>query len=244
MWQEINDLVNMHGFSLEDKEKFLSLIKPIVLHKEFMKRYNAQKYPHHGEVSLGKHIIEDAIITYLLVKAKNEHNREIDFRNAVLIAMFHDLYEKPWQNAKRKKKYKVNMHGFIHPIEAVVNAITWYPEYFQDDNAFILIDGIIHHMYPFPVRAIESAIEETEINNIEKFMELPDKFQKYIIASTNRMRIDKISLCKSVYEEGRVLSKADKIVSMRKDLKSFSSLLACVTGKNKALIKKRLNVIK
>lgn len=246
MMQEINNLLNIHNFSFEDKEKFLSLIKPIVLHKEFMKRYNAKKFPHHGDVSLGKHIIEDAIITYLIVKERNSNNidNQIDYKIAVLIAMFHDLYEKPWQNVKVKKKYFTNKHGFTHPIEAAINAVTWYPEYFNDDNAFTIIDGIIHHMFPFPVRAIDYFIEDTEINNINKFKELDSKIQKMIILSTNRVRVNRVSMCRSVYEEGKIVSKADKLVSFHKDLHNVSSMLACLTGHNKKLLKTEYDIVK
>ena len=237
MWKEINDLTLLYGFSLEDQEKFLNIIRPIVFHKEFKKRYNAKKYPHHGEVSLGKHIIEDALVTFLLVK--NNPNNDLNIKVAVLIAMFHDLYEKPWQNASVKKKFFVNKHGFTHPLEAVINAITWYPEYFTNEDAFMIIDGIIHHMYPFPVRAIDNILN-IEINNLNKFKKLPLKFQKMIILSSNRLRVDKISITKSIFLEGRILSKADKMVAMQKDLNSFSSLMALLTGKNKTLLKKNL----
>ena len=86
--------------------------------------------------------------------------QELDFINlkiAIYIAMFHDLYEEPWQNniKSKGKKFK-NLHGFTHPIEAVVNAITWFPNIFQDEEeSLMIIDGIIHHMYPLPVRAID-----------------------------------------------------------------------------------------
>ena len=47
------------------------------------------------------------------------------------------------------KKILRNKHGFVHPIEAVVNAITWFPQYFKTkEKTVIIIDGIIHHMFP------------------------------------------------------------------------------------------------
>lgn len=59
--------------------------------------------------------------------------------------MFHDLYERPWQNSGIKKERLTNRHGFVHPIEAVINANTWYPKYFESDlKSKIIIDGVIH----------------------------------------------------------------------------------------------------
>ena len=52
-----------------------------------------------------------------------------------------------------------NKHGFIHPIEAVVNAITWFPNIFLDEHdSLMIIDGIIHHMYPFQLELLMGPI--------------------------------------------------------------------------------------
>ena len=74
-------------------------------------------------------------------------------------------------------------------IASVVNAATWYPEYFKDDfTALVLIDGIIHHMYPFPVRRIPQNISKIEINNLAKYKKLPRKYQLLITKSTNNLK--------------------------------------------------------
>ena len=37
---------------------------------------------------------------------------------------------------------------------SLINAINWYPHIFDnEDESAIIIDGIIHHMYPLPVSA-------------------------------------------------------------------------------------------
>ena len=58
--------LDKHKFSEEDKTKFLKIILPIFLHPEFQKRMNSQEFPHHSDTSLGEHIIEVAIESYLL----------------------------------------------------------------------------------------------------------------------------------------------------------------------------------
>ncbi len=240
MFKEIDGLLDIYKFSDSEKEEFLSIIKPIVMHPEFIKRMNSSVYAHHGSVSLGSHIIRDAALTYKICKKKILKNKHINLRIAIIIAMFHDLYEMPWQNVKSKKKMFSNKHGFVHPIEAVINAVTWYPEYFKDEEeALIIIDGIIHHMYPFPVRSINKDIEDIESNVTKKFYELDKKYRELIILSTLRRRIGSVSIYNGKYVEGKIMSRADKMVALGKQEVSFSSLKACITGVNKKLEKKK-----
>ena len=153
--------------------------------------------------------------------------------------MFHDLYELPWQNSGLIKSRIQNRHGFTHPIEAAINAVTWFPEYFQnEDEATILIDGIIHHMYPFPVRSLKEGFMETELNNLEKINNLPINLKNIIINSSSRKNIFRVSFSKSLYNEGRIVAKADKIVALRKEKPNFNTYMASITGKNLNLLKR------
>ena len=171
------------------------------------------------------------------VKKKNKKGKKVNKRLAVITAMFHDLYEKPWQNSEIKKKVFRNAHGFTHPIEASINAIIWYPEYFKNrKEAEIIIDGILHHMFPFPLRSIKN-FEELELNNYNKIKKIDDDLLEMIIKSSNKNKLFNVSFKKSIYLEGKLVSKADKIVSMLKDITSFNALLACLTGKNPDLKK-------
>ena len=243
----INDVYSIYKeyavkykLSNKDIKKLWDIIKPICEHEEFLKRMQKPFY-HHEFKTLGEHIISDTIVTY---KIANDLNKKIDkninIRLACLIAMFHDLYEHPWQNHGHKKL--VNAHGFTHPVEAAINAITWFPEYFKDKtNSFILIDGIIHHMYPLPVRRMD--YDKFELNNQPKFDALDDKYKNMIKLSTSYGKLGKFSMRKSFFIEGRVLSKADKKVAMGTDIKSVRGLLSLVTGKNKK-IDKNYNITK
>ena len=155
----------------------------------------------------------------------------------IKIALFHDLYTIPWQNNKKAHvKHFFNKHGFRHPIEAVINAINWYPDYFNND-ADIIIDGIIHHMFPLPVRSFKlKDVEKIELKNNYDFNKLDDVYQKMIINSIKRGKIGIISLARSKYQEGRIVSLADKKVSLRQ-IKDFASFKALFTGHNKSLKK-------
>ena len=231
MIDDIINLLDTYDFNKEEKEEFFSFIIPIISHDEFIKRYDALEYPHHDNISLGYHILSDAMVTYKLIKDKDKY-MNVDLKTAVIIAMFHDLYELPWQNSSIKKDHFTNKHGFVHPIEAVINAITWYPEYFENKEiAYIIIDGILHHMYPFPVKSALKNIEELELNNINKYKKLLPKYKDMIIKSTNRNKLFKLSISRSSYIEGRIVSKADKQVSISKELKSINGLQSLITGR-------------
>ena len=236
--KEIENLFQKYHFSELDRENFWNIISPIYQHEEFQKRLDSSLFPHHGKKSLGDHIVSDAIVTYSIANKKKRHGKDIDVSLAVIIAMFHDLYELPWQNTKIVKNHLVNKHGFTHPLEAVINAYTWFPEYFKDDEkALKLVDGIIHHMWPFPVRAIDSNFENTELNNLNKVVTVDERIKDIIIKSSTRTKIRHISFSRSISIEGRIVSYADTKVSIGKELKSAYALIAIITGINFGLKK-------
>ena len=130
----LNRLFDEYDLNREDRIILLDIITPIINHPEFKKRIDSNIYPHHHKISLGEHILDDAIVSYKIAKKKLQKNKNINIRLVVLTAMFHDLYELPWQNSQIKKNQVRNRHGFRHPIEAAINAIIWFPEYFENPN--------------------------------------------------------------------------------------------------------------
>lgn len=222
-FKEANDILKRYNITKHDTELIWSIIYPQFTHEEFQRRMNEKEYPHHDLTSLGNHIISDAVVSYILAKKKYENDLE-KRELAVIIAMFHELYELAWQNANRSKSVFANKHGFTHPIEGIINAASWYPEYFDNQqNAEIIVDGVIHHMWPFPVRAIDEDIEKLELNNSEKWYTLDSNIQNLIINSSMRGYIKPfhLSLTRSSFIEGRIMGQADKIVAFGKDTTSF-----------------------
>ena len=217
----------------EEKEEFMGIVEPIYKSSEFIRR-NTSEFYHHDDVTLSEHILEVALVTYKKSKKIKSDNYRTDL--AVKIAMMHDLYTVAWQNNKNARvKHFPNKHGFRHPLESAINSIIWYPEFFKNDNdARIIIDGIIHHMFPLPVCTCENSSSVMELKNIDSFNKLDNKYKKMIIDSTNRYRIKgtRFSLCKSKYKEGRIVSKSDKKVSFSQ-INNIYGLLALLTGKNK-----------
>ena len=219
-----------YGFTLPEQENFTKIVRPIISHPEFEKRCT-DNFPHHGNTTLGEHILKDAMITYRLANIyKSKHpNMDISVKTAVVIALFHDLYTNPWQNVDNDNPL-YEKHGFMHPIEAVINAYDWYPEYFDDEEiSKKIIDGVLHHMYPFPVRKINDEIEINE-KKITDF-----KFYDVLVHSTKSKR-ENLCFKKATFIEGKLVSKADKLVTV-KEIKNISSLVALVTAKNKSIIK-------
>ena len=230
--EKLNYLFNKYHISVEDANKILEVINPFFKHPEFERRMK-EPFLHHADITLGEHILEDVIVTYLLGRKYQRKGKKINLSLALKIAIMHDLYTEPWQNSKIKHNYFFNKHGFTHPLEAVINAYCWYPESFEDcKERKILIDGILHHMYPLPVRRF--ILSKLELNNIYLITKLPNEIQEDIQKSLNRGKIFSISLSKSKYFEGRIISKADKKVSLRQ-IKNFYSFWALFTGKNKSI---------
>ena len=237
----VNKIFDVYGFDKNDCVQFMKIINSIYIHEEFQKRFG-KEFLHHGNITLGEHIIEDAVVTYKMSMKylKNHHSGDFDLRIAVIIAMLHDLYVLPWQNNIEAKTHKLfNAHGFRHPIEAVINASIWYPELFSDaKNAKKIVDGIIHHMFPFPVAVFKLNDENLlELKNYELLDNVPINIRKMMVKSTNRGKIGKVSFARSKYKEGKIMSKADFHVSLGQ-IKDLSSAKALLTGKNKKLLKK------
>lgn len=240
---EVNDILNKYKFTQGESKDFWQIIKPIFINQNFQKRMGLD-FPHHDNVSLGHHIVSDAAVTYKICQ-KQKYKNIVDIYKAVVIAMFHDLYTLPWQNNPENfQKYSYNGHGYRHPLEAVVNAISWFPEYFEEEKQTeILIDGIIHHMFPFPVRRFDGT--DLELKNEELYNKLPEYIKSLIEQSSNRgLHIKHWSICQSKFIEGRIMSTSDKKVAIVDDtletikkhgFKSFYSFLALATGNNKNL---------
>ena len=221
-------------YKLNDKEikEFSKIIEPIFNHKEFQRRLNPKIFPHHGKLSLGNHLLNDTVLTYIICKKKIKKGIKINIKNALISAMCHDLYELPWQNARIKKSKFINKHGFVHPIEAVINANIWFPEYFKNlDDAKMIIDAILHHMYPFPIRSIDNN-ENLELNNYDNLKLINDNIKNIIIESVKRNKIFNVSFSKSKYIEGKIISHADKLATFKKESVTLNSLLASITGIN------------
>ena len=221
-----------YGLSTKERKDLFKMIKSIYFHKEFQRRFG-EEFKHHGKTTLSEHIIEDTIVTYMLCKkSKKKVNTEL----AVKISMMHDLYTIPWQNNDIKKSRLVLRHGFAHPLEAAINSMVWFKKEFNNSiKSEILLDGILHHMYPLPVLSYkDSKNNELELFNYDMIKKLTPRNKALLEKLSNKYKIGSISLCRSDYLEGRIMSRADKLVS-RKQLLCKDDVLALVTGVNNSI---------
>ena len=234
---DLDKLFNRYKLSLNEQEEITKYIYDIYIHPKFQERLS-DSFLRHDKISLGEHILEDTIVTYLLIKGKKV---EVDIDIALKIAMFHDLYTLPWQNNSLNDATKfTNKHGFRHPIEAIINAINWFPEHFNDlDKAYMIIDGVVHHMYPLPVGNLYTRDENNlELQNYDLLQNINDALFDLIVKSCNRGYLNSVSFASSQFMEGKLMSKADKKVSLNNFKNtSIKSKLALLTGINKSLEK-------
>lgn len=234
------NLCKRHQLTDAQKQDLLSHIHHIFIHDEFQRRMSPEFF-HHDEITLGEHILEDTIVTYLLSQKIKES--DYDYKTALKISMMHDLYGYPWQNNPHPiDTHFCNKHGFRHPIEAILNAIKWFPEEFTDEKTTEkLIDGVIHHMFPFPVRKFTlSEKNDMEIANFEIIKQLNDSTKKQLEILGSRKSVGPYSICPSLYKEGKVMSNADKIVSFSNFKNSnISAISSLITGNNKNIKQKQ-----
>lgn len=231
-------LLEKYNLNNDEKDELLSIITSIYSHDEFQKRMT-EEFLHHDKITVGMHMLEETIISYLLSK-KYRDTPNFELQIVLKMAMMHDLYTEPWQNNPEAKVNNfIHAHGFRHPIEAVINVNTWYPEIFAvKEDAKKLIDGIVHHMFPLPVVSFTNVDNnDLELRNFEFVKNLNVFNKELLINSSTRLKIGPCSVSPSIYKEGRIMSLADKIVSVKNFKGSnLNGVIALLNGHNKNLI--------
>ena len=59
--EKLDKIFKKYNLLLDEKDEIYSVIESIFLHDEFQKRTTSE-FPHHGEITLGEHILEDTIV--------------------------------------------------------------------------------------------------------------------------------------------------------------------------------------
>lgn len=230
---EVKAIFDYYKLTEEEKYLYSQIAKPIIENYEFQKRLS-KEFKHHGDETLGMHIITDSILAYKLTRGilARRSDAKLSPEDTLIMSLFHDLYTFPWQNAVKKSKV-IDRHWYVHPIEAALNSMEWFPEYFCCESEEKYVDGIVHHMYPVPVRKIDG--ENIELNNAyllanERYFEL--------LKNSTRSFLDGVSLRPANSEEGRILCYADKLAAFH-EVKDVRSAIICFTGKNDSSVSKK-----
>ena len=206
----INKLADKYKLTIEDRKEFYNIIKNFLKHDEFQRRFTSE-FLHHDNVTLGEHIIEVAIETFIISK-KTKNN--IDLELTLNIAMMHDLYSTSWNNEDSAVDIFSNKHAFRHPIESVINSANWFPDIYDKSDSYKLIDGIAHHMFPIHVVSFkDSEKNDLELRNFDLIEFISNKANKQLQISTYNNG-HKMILRPSKYKEGIIVSNADKIVTI------------------------------
>ena len=88
-------------------------------------------------------------------------------------------------------------------------------------------------MYPLAVPSISTFNKnEVELKNFEKTKYIEERLLNYIIYSTNRGRLGKLSICMSKFIEGKIVCISDTKVSIS-NFEKLKGVTALVTGVNK-----------
>ena len=133
-------------------EGWYNIVKDILASREFQKR---RAFFHHEDECLWTHCIKVSFGSYIYAKKHglNEYN-------CAIAGLLHDFYIQAWYYSKEldqlEDKYKQKllhprklklreMHGVIHPVDALNNSKEFYPEYLNER----IENAIATHMFPF-----------------------------------------------------------------------------------------------
>lgn len=117
------------------EKEYYKIVDKILKNEEFQKR---KEFPHHDKISVYDHCLAVSKLSYMLAR-----KMKLDYKSAAIGGLLHDFYSKPWQGKKEKTKI-LDMHGFVHARDALLNSHKYFPELMNEK-----IDNIIlRHMFP------------------------------------------------------------------------------------------------
>lgn len=131
---------------------WLEIVKPVLESREFQKR---RLFFHHENECLWTHLIKVSYYSYIYAK-----KHKLNEYDCAIAGILHDFYKEAWHDSpgmnqledkyteklRHPRKLKLReMHGFIHPIEALDNSREYFPELLNKR----IENAIVTHMFPF-----------------------------------------------------------------------------------------------
>ncbi len=123
----------------EDLSEYYLMVKPILLHPEFLKR----KTILHHQDSIYTHCLKVSLQGYRIAKKLKPYFPELSVQDVAIAGLLHDFYEHPWREEPLDKRF-FRQHAFVHGYEAAKNAYI----YFSDLMNPYIEDAIVKHMFP------------------------------------------------------------------------------------------------
>ena len=133
-------------------KEWLNIVKPILLSDEFQRR---KLFKHH-DYSVWSHSINVSYNSFITAKRHN-----LDEYVCAIAGILHDFYPYTYKKNKVLEKlnpnylYRVNtkaklneLHTFVHPYEASINALKFYPELVNEK----ILSCIRTHMFPLTIK--------------------------------------------------------------------------------------------
>ena len=166
----MNETKDLEKIFKKIDNEYYDIVKDILEHPEFQKRL---EYHHHENRSVYTHSLYVSYYSYIIAK-----KMKLDYRSAAVAGLLHDFYYDDWQ--LHPKKGIRNLHGFIHPTEALINSQIYFPNMINNKIA----DSIKKHMFPLTVTPPKYC-EGWIITLVDKFTSLeifkhPKQLYKYV----------------------------------------------------------------
>ena len=79
------------------EKEFYKIVRKVLYNKEFKRR---KLFTHHGNISVYDHSLRVAYLSYKISK-----KLKLDYKNAAIGAILHDMYYEPWQDKPSIKPF-------------------------------------------------------------------------------------------------------------------------------------------
>lgn len=166
----MNETKDLEKLNSKMDEEYYSIVNEILDNPEYQRRL---EYHHHENRSVYTHCLMVSYYSYLISK-----KLKLDYRSTAIAGLLHDFYYEDWQmNPKRGLK---NLHGFVHPGQALENSKVYFPEFLNDK----VNDSIVKHMFPLTIKPPKYA-EGWIITLVDKMVSFeifkqPKQLYKYV----------------------------------------------------------------
>lgn len=147
-----------------EEDLFVQVSKEILNHNNYL---ILKEHIQHGKTSVYEHSYNVAYTCYL----KNKNKKNIDLVSLIRGALLHDYFRYDWHES-RKKTSRKGLHGFKHPLIALINAKKDFTLNKKEKNI------IRSHMWPLTLFHIPLCKEAWIVCYYDKIISFKETFSK------------------------------------------------------------------